>query len=391
MNWQFPLMLAQTTERLEELRKRTEAVSLDGTRVPDSSLIREGTSNPFATEYWFPEQASSFAGEVDYLYMAIFWISLVFFAAIVGTMVYFCIKYRRKGDVIDPKPSPSHNTAIEILWSVVPSILLVWIFYVGAEGYFNMRVPREDAEEIQVTAKQFAWVFTYPDGDTSSELHLVLDKPVKLVMASEDVLHSFYVAAFRQKVDVVPGRYTYAHFKPTKVGQFRLTCTEYCGTGHSKMKTMAEVHISDSDRKKNTEWIKADHPSWKNGERIYRIQCSGCHKIDGGKATGPALNLIWGTEERLIGGETVKVDENYVYESIMNPDAKIVEGYGPVSKMNTFKNILVQEDVNRIIAYLKYLKDPSSASDVPEGEAQAESDSTPGEKGEEPVLEAPKN
>ena len=104
MNWQLPMMLAQSTD-IEELRKRTEAVSLDGTRVPDSALVREGTSNPFATEYWFPEQASSFAGEVDYLYMAIFWISLVFFVAIVGAMVYFCIKYRRKGDLIDPQPS----------------------------------------------------------------------------------------------------------------------------------------------------------------------------------------------------------------------------------------------------------------------------------------------
>ena len=125
MNWQLlPTMLAQTTDKLDELRERTAAVSQDGARVPEHALVREGTSNPFATEYWFPEQASTFAAEVDYLYMAIFWISLIFFVGIVGVMVYFCIKYRRKGDVIDPKPSTSHNTAIEILWSVLPLSLI---------------------------------------------------------------------------------------------------------------------------------------------------------------------------------------------------------------------------------------------------------------------------
>ena len=209
MNWQLPLMLAQTdSSRLEELRERTEAISMQGTTVPDSSLVREGTSNPFATEYWFPTQASSFAGEVDFLYMAIFWISLIFFVAIVGAMVYFCVKYRRKDGVIAPEPSSSHNTAIEILWSVLPSIILVWIFYVGAETWFEMRIPKENAEEIQVTAKQFGWLFTYEDGDQTNELHLVRDKPVRLIMQSEDVLHSFFVAAFRQKMDIVPGRTT---------------------------------------------------------------------------------------------------------------------------------------------------------------------------------------
>ena len=368
MNWQLPLMLAQATQtgvetatekvtdNLAELRARTEAVSLDGTTVPDHALARpEGsTSNPFVTEYWFPEQASSFAAEVDYLYMAIFWISLVFFIGIVGVMVYFCIKYRRKGGVIDPQPSTSHNTAIEILWSVLPSILLVWMFYFGAESFFNMRTPREDSEEILVTAKQFGWIFTYPDGDQSPELHLVQGQPVSLVMQSEDVLHSFYVPAFRQKMDIVPGRYTYAYIEPTKVGQYRLSCNEYCGTGHSKMKTMAEVHTSSKARKENTEWIEAEKPMWENGEHIYQIQCSGCHKVDGSKATGPALNLIWGTQENYGGGKTVPVNRAYVQESIWYPNAKIVDGYA--AKMNSFKGILDQQDIDRVVAYLKYLK-----------------------------------
>jgi len=366
-------MLAQNEKTILE---RAQAVSLDGTTVPQHALERspELSSNPFSTGYWFPEQASSFAAEVDYLYMAIFWISLVFFVGIVGVMCYFCVKYRRKGDVIDPQPSSSHNTAIEILWSVLPSILLVWMFYVGAESYFNMRIPREDAEEILVTAKQFGWVFTYPDGDQSSELHLVRDQPVTLIMQSEDVLHSFFVPAFRQKMDIVPGRYTYAYIEPTKIGQYRLSCNEYCGTGHSKMKTMAEVHLSHEDRKKNTEWIKADKAPWVNGERIYRIQCSGCHKVDGTKATGPALNLIWGEQEELTDGTTVKVDHEYVKESIWEPNKKIVKGYAP--KMNSFKGILDLDDINRVVAYLKKLKG-EEVLDTPEKEIEEQEGATP--------------
>jgi cytochrome c oxidase subunit 2 len=356
MNWQLPILLAQSSEKT--IRERLEATQLPDTKIPESALARpEGsTSNPFATDYWFPEQASTWAGEVDFLYMAIFWISLVFFVAIVAVMVYFCIKYRRKDGVIAPEPSSSHNTAIEILWSVLPSIILVWIFYVGADGYFTMRVEKPDAEEIQVKAYQFGWLFTYPDGDSSNELHLVMDRPTKLVMQSSDVLHSMFIPAFRQKMDVVPGRYTYAYLEPNKLGIYRLSCNEYCGEGHSKMRTIAEVHLDDETRKKETEWIETDHTPVENGQRIYNIHCAGCHKIDGQKATGPALNNIWGKDEELIDGSTVKVDDNYILESIWKPDAKIVKGYGPVSKMNSFQNLLDQEDVSYVIAFLKDLQ-----------------------------------
>jgi cytochrome c oxidase subunit 2 len=171
-----------------------------------------------------------------------------------------------------------------------------------------------------------------------------------------------YVPAFRQKMDIVPGRYTYAYIVPTKTGQFRLACTEYCGEGHSKMRTLAEVHIDDNDRKQNTQWIKAEHPPWENGARIYKIHCSGCHRIDGQAATGPALNLTWNREGETITGEKFKADDNYIQESIWYPGAKVIKGYGPVSKMNSFKGILNQEDISHVIAYLKYLQDPSLAA-----------------------------
>ncbi len=342
---QIPMLLAQIDEKVREL---TSANAHD-TPVPDEAMVHEGS-------YWFPRVASSYASDVDFLFMAIFWISAVFFAIIVGVMIYFCIRYRRIGGKIEPQPSASHNTTIEILWSVLPSILLVWIFYVGAVGFFEMRISPEDAEDIQVTARKWNWSFTYPDGDISSELHLVRDKPARLVMRSDDVLHSMYIPAFRQKMDVVPGRYTYAFLMPILDGKFRLACTEYCGEEHSKMRTMCQVHISEKDRKENTQWITADHKPWENGERLYKINCSGCHKVDGTPATGPALNTIWGEPENLIGKAPRLVDHNYVRESILYPDRDIVEGYGPVSKMNSFQGKISDKDIDYLITYMQYLK-----------------------------------
>lgn len=318
----------------------------------------ERTGNIFQSGYWFPEQASSFASTTDFLFMAITWISAVFFAIIVGVTILFVIKYRRRPGYV-PEPSSSHNTALEIFWSVVPSIILVWIFYVGATGYFDLRVPSDDAEEIYVTASRWNWQFRYPNGDISPELHLVKDQPVKLIMQSTDVLHSMFVSAFRQKMDIVPGRYTYAYINPTKVDKYRLSCTEYCGTEHSRMRTLCQVHANPEDRKASTEWIRAEHRPWENGERLYKINCSGCHKVDGNAATGPALNLLWAMDERKFHDDPPeKVDEDYIRESILYPDEKVVEGYGPVSKMNSFDGKLTPDQLIDLITYIKYLSEP---------------------------------
>ena len=290
--------------------------------------------------------------------MAITWISVVFFAIIVFFAVYFVWKYRRRPGV-DPIPSSSHNTSLEIFWSVIPSIILVWIFYVGASGFFELRVPDDNAEEIYVTASRWNWSFRYPNGDTSDQLHLVKDQPVKLVMQSTDVLHSMFVSAFRQKMDIVPGRYTYAYIKPSKIGKFRLACTEYCGTEHSRMRTLCQVHESPEARRSSTEWIRPEHPPWETGKRLFQMNCSGCHKMDGKAATGPALNLIWTKgEEVLMDDSKVKVDENYIRNSILYPDREVVKGYGPVSKMNSFDGKLTTQQIDDLIAYIKYENDP---------------------------------
>lgn len=375
MIWQFPTLMAfQSAEVLERqaIKQRVIESSLDGT-VPEHVLERNiETSNPFSQEYWFPEQASSFAESVDSLYMDIFWISLVFFVAIVAVMVYFCIVYRRKNGVIDPQPSSSHNTTIEILWSVLPSILLVYMFVEGAGTFWEMKVPKKDSEEIQVIAYKYGWQFIYPNGDTTSELHLVQDQPVVLKMQSKDVLHSFFVPAFRQKQDIVPGRYTTAYIEPlafnNEVGKYRLSCNEYCGDGHSKMRTACIVHLSHEDRLKNTEWKKGTKSAWANGQHLYKIHCAGCHNINDVAGTGPALNLTWNRKGKTAGGEEFIADENYIKESIIYPSKKIAEGFGAdgsISKMNSFKGVLGEEpggDIDHIIAYLKYLQDPDSVS-----------------------------
>jgi cytochrome c oxidase subunit 2 len=358
----FPLLL-QTAN--EDIIKRLEETTLSGTKVPPEAIEHQGASSFtqfWDSSYWFPEQASTFASSVDYLYMWIFWVSTIFFIAIVFAMVYFCVKYRRKDGKIEPLPSSSHNTLVEIAWSVGPSVLLVYMFFSGASGYFDSRVASETSEEIHVTASRWNWVFTYPNGDSSSELHLINGRPTKLIMQSNDVLHSMYIPAFRQKQDIVPGRYTYAYMVPTKTGEYRLSCTEYCGREHSKMRTLCQVHDTDEHRQENTQWIEEEYYPWKNGERIYKINCSGCHKINGMAATGPALNLLYSMKERPVMDGSVAVNEDYVLESIWYPAAKVVEGYGPVSKMNSFKGKLTQDDVNQVIAYLKYLNNPAEVA-----------------------------
>ena len=311
----------------------------------------------FDSAYWFPEQASEFAHRSDNLFMWISYISLVFFIIIVVVMVAFVWKYRRRPGH-EPQPSPSHSTGLEIFWSVIPSIILAWIFFEGASGYFEIRVPTDDAEEIYVTASRWNWNFRYPNGDMSPELHLVDGKPVKLIMQSTDVLHSMFISAFRQKMDIVPGRYTYAYLKPSKIGKFRLACTEYCGTEHSRMRTLCQVHPDEETRRTSTEWIRAEHKPYENGQRLFQMNCSGCHKVDGTAATGPALNLLWGKDqEELINGEKVDVTEEYIRESILKPDAKIVAGYGPVSKMNSFEGKLTEDQIIDLITYIKYLSD----------------------------------
>ena len=317
--------------------------------------------------YWFPEQASTFGQDLDWLYMLIFWVSLAFFAGMIGAMVYFVLKYRHRPGH-EPEKSPSHNTALEIAWSVLPSFLLIWFFVDGARGFFDMRITPGDCEQIQVVAKQFDWTFYYPDGDStpmSSGLHLVRNRPVEFVLESNDVLHSFFIPAFRQKQDVVPGRYTYVWAKPIKTGTFRLYCSEYCGESHSGMKSIVVVHETEAERKEATNYDWKGNSPRDNGERLFNMQCAGCHNPTDVKKTGPGLGGIWGKNETLDDGSSVLVDDNYFRESILEPNAKIVSGYARPSQMQNFTGKLSDQQILWLRIYTKSLSNITETIEEP--------------------------
>ena len=345
------------------------------------SLIPPPPRTEHEGSYWFPETASTFAEGVDSLFMLIFWVSLVFFAAIIGVMMYFCIKYRHRPGH-EPEKSPSHNTLLEIAWSVLPGFLLVWFFVDGANGFFHQKVVPGDAEEIQVVANQFSWTFYYPNGDSTSELHLVKDRPTKFVMESEDVLHSFFIPAFRQKQDLVPGRYTYTWVQPTRSGTYRLYCTEYCGDGHSLMKTNVTVHDEAIDRDKATFYDWEGNSPIDNGKRLFNMKCSGCHNPTTEPKTGPGLAEIWGKMEDTNKGQ-VKVDENYFTMSLEDPNAHIVDGFAKPSQMQSFKGL--DKDQKRwLMMYIKSLTPGAGGAETPAADDGADADKKDGES------EAPK-
>lgn len=319
---------------------------------------------------FFPEQVSTFAGAVDFLFFFIFWISVFFFVLVVGMMTYFVLKYRRvEGQ--EPEHSHSHNTPLEVTWSVVPGILVLIIFALGFVPYMDMRSPPADTYEINVTANMWNWNFRYPTGAVSGELHVPIGTPVKLVMRSQDVLHSLYVPAFRVKQDVVPGRYTGMWFEATKTGTYDLFCAEYCGQKHSDMITKVVAHalereaLTEPGEQTFDEWMEiasdpglgADGkpiPPHEAGERVVGMfGCMQCHSDDGTKKVGPSFKGYYGKEVDIVNMGKVPMDEEYIRESILEPNAKIRLGYEP--KMPSFKGQMKDEWIDFIIAYIKHM------------------------------------
>jgi cytochrome c oxidase subunit 2 len=287
--------------------------------------------------------------------MFVLYISLFFFALIVAAMVFFAIRYRRRGDSA-AKDAPAHSTALEITWSVIPLIIVGVIFFYGMKGFISMNTPPSGAFEVSVIGQKWQWFFTYPNGRTDSELHVPVDRPTVLTMTSEDVIHSLFIPAFRMKKDVVPGRYTKAWFEPNQTGSFPILCTEYCGTGHSNM--FSTIHVqTEADLKKYLQRnIHEEGSPVEVGELLYqRKGCQQCHTTDGSYAIGPSFKGIFGHTVKLKSGESVTADENYIRESILEPFAKVVDGYDAV--MPTYKGKLTDQDITAIIAFIKSLSD----------------------------------
>ncbi|MEQ9618009.1 MAG: cytochrome c oxidase subunit II [Deltaproteobacteria bacterium] len=309
---------------------------------------------------WIPEVASNLATKVDGVLWVITLMSLVFFVLITVLLVYFAIKYRRRRED-EETPYITGNEPLEIIWTVIPSILLILLFIYGFVVFKDMKTPPEDALEVSVLGKQWLWTFEYYNGKkTLNELYVQQNRPVRMVMRADDVLHSFFVPAFRVKQDLVPGRYTQLWFTPTKIGTFDIFCAEYCGTGHSAM--LGKVIVLSPEAygiwEKGIEvddgGAVAGLPPAELGEKIYKEKgCNACHSIDGTTLVGPTFKGIWGREEEMQDGSTVTVDENYIRESILEPQTQVVKGYQPV--MPSFKGILSDDDITALIAYMKTL------------------------------------
>ncbi len=312
---------------------------------------------------WLPENASNLASGVDNVILFVTVVSVFFFFLISAFLVFFAIKYRRRSDQ-DETPYITGNEMLEVVWTVIPSVILMVIFAWGYIQFAEMRNPPSDAMEVNVTARQWLWQFDYYNGKrTINELYVQQNRPVKMVMRSEDVLHSFFVPDFRVKQDILPGNYTQLWFTPTKIGTFDLYCAEYCGTNHSKM--LAKVNVLSPEA--FAIWEKGigieeaggalavNLSPAESGRKLYDNRgCGACHSIDGSDGIGPTFKALFGKVEKLQSGETITVEENYIRESILNPNEKMVEGYAPV--MPSFIGILSDEEITDIIEYIKTLK-----------------------------------
>lgn len=307
--------------------------------------------------FWFGDAASTTAENVDWQFNFITWVSTVVFVMVVITMIAFAWRYRMRPGHAE-QPSPSHNNAVEVTWTVIPILIFMAIFFLGFVGFLDMRNPPDDAYEINVIASKWKWQFKYPNGLISGELHVPVDRPIKLIQESRDVLHSLYIPAFRIKMDVVPGRYTYQWFEANKIGTYDLFCAEYCGKDHSNMYTVVIVESEeDFETFLNTDIFK-DMPDEEAGAKLYSYRgCASCHSVDGTAVAngGPTFKGAFGTTVPLTDGSTVLMDENYIRESLLQPMAKIHQGYEP--RMPSFQGSLNDDDIRRIVAYIKSLKD----------------------------------
>jgi cytochrome c oxidase subunit 2 len=306
----------------------------------------------------FPEQASVQASQVDGIYFFMLAVTAFFSLLIAGLVVLFAVKYRRRHE--DEVGVAIHGSlALELLWTIIPFLITLVMFVWGAKVFFDLYRAPAGAMEIYVVGKQWMWKVQHMDGQREiNELHVPVGRPVKLVMGSEDVLHSYFIPAFRVKADVVPGRYNMLWFIASKPGRYHLFCAEYCGTNHSGMiGTIIAMEPTEFQS-----WLgggtPADTPA-AAGEKLFQSQaCVTCHR-EGAAIPAPLLTNVFGHAVKLQDGSTVIADEAYIRESIMFPQAKIVAGYQPV--MPTFQGLITEEQLLQLIAYVKSLSTPGSA------------------------------
>lgn len=317
---------------------------------------------------FLPPQNATEAAAVDNLYGFIFWLSVVLFLLVVGPIFYFVFKYRvRAGQEAKPTPRITHHLGLELTWSVIPSILCLVIAVWGFWDFMNLGNAPADSEEIYVTGKKWVWQFEHKNGFKElNELHIPAGKTIKLILTSEDVIHSFFIPDFRVKHDLPPGRYTSVWFTPTDSGEAKdkvtgiiadhqIFCTEYCGDGHSGM--LAKLFVMEP--KAYLKYLDEGDPKMvvtaEVGAALYKTKaCITCHSVDGSKMTGPSWKGLWQGKQPLEGGSVATVDEEYIRESIVNPAAKIAQGYA--NQMPSYQGLLNKKEIAAITEYIKSLK-----------------------------------
>jgi cytochrome c oxidase subunit 2 len=349
------------------------------------------TTQGAPSNFWLPKQASTVAESVDLTFFVITWISYFFFFAITAALIIFMIKYRRKGPEIVVQ-GPTHNTILEIAWTVLPLLLVAVIFVVGMRGYLNLMEAPEGSYDVQVTGQKWSWTFEHPKyGATQvAQLTVPVNTPVRLLMTSNDVLHSVWIPDFRVKMDVIPGRYTSLWFEATAVGDYSLACSEYCGKDHSKMFATVRVVPIDEFEPLMVK-LASEYEDMNVGQlpayainRLYN-RCQSCHSLDGTTGTGPSFKGLWdrvskgdieftsGEKLSSLLGEatTYGLPENYIRTSIVDPQKHIVQGY--LGSMPSFQGQLKDKQITAMIEMFKHLSELTDA----EGNITVNPDGTP--------------
>jgi cytochrome c oxidase subunit 2 len=307
---------------------------------------------------FIPPSASTVSGKVDALYFYLSGVTLFFTVLISGVLIFFVIKYRRRTPFEIPRPiAGSHK--LETLWSVIPFIIAMSMFAWGAQVYFQMYRPPNNAVEIYVVGKQWMWKIQHSTGQREiNELHVPAGRKIRLIMTSEDVIHDFFVPAFRVKADVLPGRYTTQWFEATTPGTYHLFCAEYCGMNHSGM--IGSIVVMGPTQFDG--WLSGNAGQQSPavaGQQLYEsLGCVSCHGAQGEGGRGPALTGLFGRQVFLTNGQTIVADEAYVRESIENPAAKLVNGFGPI--MPTFQGQVTPDQLIQIMSFIKSLRGPTS-------------------------------
>ncbi len=325
---------------------------------------------------FLPDSASTIAGRVDSLFLVLVLLALVFAVPVAGLIIYFAVKYRRGTDV-DRTNAPNENLKLETTWIVIPLILSMGVFGWGARLYFDMFTVPKDGMDIYVLGRQWMWEFKYPTGQRElNVLHVPVGRDVRLTMISEDVIHSFYVPAFRVKHDVLPGRYTTAWFQATKPGTYHLFCAEYCGTEHSGMigsvvamapkdyqtwldqNRTTSASVIAENTSPSAQAVAPQTMAQAGAQTFQHLGCYVCHRPDG-EGAGPSLVNVYGKPVQLINGEIVLADTNYIRDSVIDPNAQIVAGYDPI--MPTYAEQISEDELLKLVEYIKSLGNGTEA------------------------------